>query len=718
MPNIELTDKFGLDVTLELGDGSALISNFKNLRELKFPELDVAKIRDLPIAELGEELNPFGVHVSTDPPLKIGLGGAVMTAKAGAGMTLRIRTPDHPVAIMHDYYGAPIGIEEGQCCVSLELVVSFSEKASQGPFGFSAGSEINIGHHRLFSVNDERGFIEILSEFLNGVSLPSEVEDIKTMPKDSVTTYAGLGALKLSGTVNLFSAVNPLATASSVPIGVLKVSSAQLIGAGASFTCSGAYQIRLHRRDDRSVQLGLYRKQGTQFAVSAAVSAGISTQFGETDMIEKLLRAVSTDPNADAEQLKRAGLDDGRVKAIGDAVAAGIQRSLELALHFEFGLLRTGEAAFQYRIDPEKLDVAAGAAITAALRGEWAQLIQDENPLPRGIGLAKSILIDSRARKHTLKVNLLGIYNCISVSELLLKGVVLYDADTGELTISDTVSASRIRSSAINFGSNFEKLRSILAESFLITAIYRGSQFIVSPPELKSAHSYFEIHARTNRQTMKDNLDVAEALGLLSPGDAEDYLGNRFEFGRSLFLAETRYDDQTARALFLEKGRPRPQRDFERVGREALGLLIRQGDPNDYRRVILQDRVWMKMKKAGQANFTAILPGLTREQVLLVVGDYTIIVWWAETMAKAAESLHQIDRLLAKSRGPESQAFKSARKELAKSLHDVAGRTKERFGEPWGLITMDLAANRRSAAEVRVIADLVTLHSSRPELPA
>jgi hypothetical protein len=60
---------------------------------------------------------------------------------------------------------------------------------------------------------------------------------------------------------------------------------------------------------------------------------------------------------------------------------------------------------------------------------------------------------------------------------------------TGELVIADQATASLIRTSAVNFGVVENKLREVMAERLLITAAYRGSRTVVSPPQLFSSHS-------------------------------------------------------------------------------------------------------------------------------------------------------------------------------------------------------------------------------------
>ena len=51
---------------------------------------------------------------------------------------------------------------------------------------------------------------------------------------------------------------------------------------------------------------------------------------------------------------------------------------------------------------------------------------------------------------------------------------------------------------------------------------------------------------------------------------------------------------------------------------------------------------------------------------------------------------------------PTDPLFLEGRKKLAGLLLDVAKTTEKRFGEPWGLVAMDMAANQKSAAQVTI----------------
>ena len=64
--------------------------------------------------------------------------------------------------------------------------------------------------------------------------------------------------------------------------------------------------------------------------------------------------------------------------------------------------------------------------MNAALRGDLTTLLEGENSLPKGVRLVHTIFTAIHKSKHRLKINLLGIYNYISVSRLTLQGAILY----------------------------------------------------------------------------------------------------------------------------------------------------------------------------------------------------------------------------------------------------------------------------------------------------
>lgn len=288
---------------------------------------------------------------------------------------------------------------------------------------------------------------------------------------------------------------------------------------------------------------------------------------------------------------------------------------------------------------------------------------------------------------------------------------------TGDLVITDTATARRIRTATVPLRAVTENLRSVLAESFLITAAYRGSKSVAAAPMLKSAHTFFKLDSKTSRQEMGDNLDAGVALGLLPAADAQALPRTAEDFGSTTFYAETRYDDDQTTVLFLDGGQPRSQDDYEVAGREAIQLLVLPGDMDDYRRQpAIDDNLWARMKAAGQPSFKALFPGLSSEQVQLIASDYTVVVWWAETMRKTAEKLAAVRSFVEANPGVDwdDARFVAKRADLASHLRSVARDTKEEFGRPWGLIAMDMVSGRKAEARIQITGSRIVLERERP----
>jgi hypothetical protein len=312
-----------------------------------------------------------------------------------------------------------------------------------------------------------------------------------------------------------------------------------------------------------------------------------------------------------------------------------------------------------------------------------------------------------KARKNGIRfdVNLLGILNIGSLSTLTTTGAVLYEPATGALVITDKLTAQRIRSTAVNFGADTQKLRHVMAESFLLTAAYQGSQQQVGGPALRCSHDFFDLDNDTSRDQMERDLRVAAALGLLSGADTIPPAGID-DFGRTMIHARTDYDSSLAAALFLDSGgAPLPQQLYENVGRAAIQLLVSEGDADAARREpALDDGLWSRMKAQGQPGFATLFPDLPAPLLGAVTADYTAIMWWADAMAGAGQRLAAIGKWFSQhsAPAPNDPEFQSLRQDLAAHLKKVAATTSEQFGEPWGLIAMDEASGRRAGASILI----------------
>jgi hypothetical protein len=349
-------------------------------------------------------------------------------------------------------------------------------------------------------------------------------------------------------------------------------------------------------------------------------------------------------------------------------------------------------------VDLNAAGSAAHGALEMALRGDLSALAQP----PAGIVEVSSILTRARSHGITFKVNLLGIFNFASVSKLALKGTVTWTPSTGELLIVDQATAARIQTASVNFGADEQKLRQVMAESFLITAAYRGSRTAVAPPELKSTHSFFRMDNSTSRDDMQRFSMALQAASLAAP----DVPADAADFGRTALHLEAAYGDTATLALFLDgNGQPRTVEAYEQAGRLTLQLLIPAGGDDAFRlRPAKDDALWSNMKDLGPANFNQIFP---REQAPSIAADYLVIRWWADSMHDTAELIEQILR-------PGAADSEALRKDLADHLKQVAAKAKEQFGSPWGLVAMYLVSGGRALTSGSITGSRFAFSTAKP----
>lgn len=723
MPTIKLTDQIGANIDVELKEGSAITKYVRSLARLQLPDLRFAGIEKITLDKL--PVKSLQTGLSFEHPVEVGADGPELKISAGVSGGVRLYSSKDKQLFDPDVFGDTIPISSNQFYVGVGVTAALSAalagKSGDLSFGFNAGSRVALTTYKLFESQEGGTFpraVDALGEAFKGFVIPGDLEDLDNLTEGTVTTAEGSGSLKISGEVNLLSVVNPLAVVNlPEPLGELKINSGGTIKVGASFELSGAYQLRVQKVAKGKIRLGYYKKRGSEFNLSVTASSGVTVGVGKNDLLEQLLKAISKNPEVDKAALEQGGLSEAQIGDIKKVVEAGVARKLELSLGFELSDLRTSEAAFLFEIELGKLDDAGRRAIHDALDGNLSGLTKGEGELPRGVSLVRSIFTEVQKKSHALKINLLGIFNFISVSTLMLKGTVMFEPATGELVITDKATATRIAASTLNFAADGEKLRKVLAESVLITAVYRCSKLVAQPPELTMSHSYFELHTKTGRAAIKNNLDVLEALGLMTAAEKKKLMGNTADFGKTTLYAETGYDDALVNSLFFKDGEVRTQEDYERAGRNALKLLVQAGEDEGRRLPAIDNGLWKEMKVKGQANFKTIdkLKKLPAPTLGAITTDYSVIIWWAETMREMGERLDEIRQFFKDNPNadPENNTFKSLRKKLASKIKDVAGKTKREFGDPWGLVAMDQLSGSGADAKAQITGAVVSILRER-----
>ena len=693
MPTIRISDQLGVSVDAEVAPGATWL---RYAREIPGILLRGGSIQNLQLFTLADpavtDLQPA---LGFQQPVNLGENIPQLTLRAEAGGSFRVIKRDTVRRFLFspDQYGDNIEIAAGACYVAVGFHATAGagvEAGSALQFGVDAGGGLTVESYREFPDGaNAPTLIEALRRSIGEFVLPGGAEDFAAMPAGAIVTITGTGTLKFSATANLLAVANPLATvALPSPLPALAIKQGASVEVGASWKISSEYQVRVRKTGPRSVRLGWYRKHGSEVKVSATARAGIGAGLGDADLFTTVISAVSSNAAADLGELRGAGLTEAKAREFADAVENAVNRKLELSVAAELGSLDQNQAAFLYDIDLAALDHQGRQAIGAAIAGDLTPLA-DLDSLPAGISGVSRILSTLRESRWSLKINLLGIFNYGSVSKLALSGRVTYTPSTGEVVIADAATAKRFVTASVNFGADEEKLRHLLAESFLITAAYRVSGTVVSPPELGSSHLFFRLDASAGRSDLRRSAAIATALGLHGAALPEGVQ----DFGRTSVLAQARYDDALAHALFLHAdGTPRALEEYESAGRRAIrALVLPDGDDAFRLRPATDNVLWERMKKLGPANFHELLP---RPQADGVRPDYLAIQWWAESMRSTADVLVRMNQ--------DGADVLAMRDELGRHLRTVAARAHEQFGSPWGLVALFIVSGEAAETETHI----------------
>jgi len=707
MPTIKITDTFGFTGDVLPSPKGSLIKYFKSLPALALADLNLAQqgggpLSKAPTKNAGvkfSETVDVGAPDSVDLQIKPQASGSI-------AITAPSTTAGKPATLFNpDVFADPITLGPTEHYVSASfnatVEVDATGKAPDLKFGFKASSGITLSYYQLFDTSQSDPTVaQAIESTLANYVIPGDLDDVEAMPVNSVAAVDGTGDLKFSGTVNVPTPTNAPVSLPLGPEGTVKVSAGGKISVGASYELTGEYQVRVQRLPGKVFHLGLYRKKGSEISLTASASGGVSASLGTNDLFGKILQVISSDPAPDKNAL--AGLPADEVAQIQKVIKSAVDRTLNLGVTLEADFASENDAMFLYEIDLGAITDAGRPLVHAALDGDLSSLVSADGNLP-GITVLKTLISSSKTLRHSLKVNLLGIYNFMTVSELTLKGSQGYDATTGELILTDTATATGIGISAANFAADPKKLRKLLAEQFLISAVYKASGAIKAPPELHAQHSYFDLASNLARLDMRNDLLLGAAFQLTSaPTLLAKLPAGISHFGSTTVLAEVSYDDPAVEAVFLNKNAPRDPGEYERAGRDAIAYLVQQGDDNDYRLLtVTNDSLWADMKRIGDAasvEFSEAVAKYTQVPAAphFIGEDYLDIRWWADSMLSCAGKLVGIRTFLSKNPGidPNNHDFLALKRDLAKHLKDVAGKTREDFGGPWGLVAMCLLGSR------------------------
>jgi hypothetical protein len=650
---------------------------------------------------------------------------ATIRVNATPGSNLYDADPFHAPAKVPDHTGYVSAGFQG----SLDLGVSGSD--GDLTFGFDKTKAISLEYLKAFPLGAvEPTLGDALGQTLACYVIPADLSDISALGINDIATVSGQGSLKVSGGVSVTASPNPLASV-DLPLGAgtVAVKTGVAAGLSVSFTISGSYQMRARRKDADTIELSFFRESGTTLTADFSASAGVTAKLGATDLIASLLGAISTDPTGDKKLL--ADLQPAEIKTLSDAIKGGLNHSLQACLDVILSAATDDQAAFQYEIEPAQLSPDASAAVDQALKGDLSLLtemegdMQDGGTLAPGVTMLNSVLSETRKRGATLKINLLGILNYLTVSELIPNSEILTDAVTGDVTIKETVTGNSIMAVAEPLDRN-EALRKALFDSVLATTSYRAGK-AVALPDLSCEQMHFALNQNTSQQIMGGYLSWFIPLNLLTAQDKTAILSGFTNGGPSTCVLRTSFGDAICASMFFDvNGDLRAKQYYLEIGRQALrALLDPENQPMDRLRYqIVDDAIWPTALHIGANVNLGPLAGLSvgDDRVEYLIGDVLVITDWAEAMVEAGALVEDVRTFVGDSDPTtlfQSDEFKTKRDGLQKKLATLVKASKTRFDKPWGMVCLFWAAGSPPTGYGKAVAQKLTVErGSQPALAA
>ena len=686
MPEISFTDDLGKPVEavqIDLSQPSSLVNYARSqvLHLLVAP--DFVALRDRALAEAAPQPIQFQAT----------LGNSFQLGAASPAITL---TPKVHAVLRAD--AAHAGLE-----VTGSLAPGISGAAGDFTFGLDATSSVTIRFDKAFS-GAAPSLGGAVGQMLSGFVIPASVKDLCLLHPGDVCTVSGDGCLKLTAGFDIAAPVNPLASV-KLPLsaGSIDVKDGVMAGVSASLTLSGAYQIRACGLAGGAVGLRFQKRKGATLRTDVTASASASVQVGGADLLAALMGAIA---KSQPDPKLLAGLTGAETETFNAALQEGVNHAVQASLDLALSSTADDETIFEYEIQPGGLDAASTSAVNGALHGDLTALTG--LPPSAGVTLRTSVLTRMRSRGVTLKVNLLGIVNLISVSNLIGKCEILSDAASGMVTIKETAASQRI-GAITNAADRQEALRKAIFESVLVTTTYRASG-VVAMPDLHCASLHFVVRRDTNLATVRGYLNWFAALNLMAKDDVAAALAGYSGDKTSTCLLRTELDDAACENLFFAGGKLHEEAYYREFGRHALRALLHpDADEIEAARYRFLDDpdTWARAVEIGPSpELRQVIPLAATDprfdQVLAdVTGDLYDIVWWAESMTLAGAALLGMRQFL-NGRDPvalkDDAQFQRNCEALQKLMLNVVAKSKARFGEPWGMVSLFWSAGSPKGA--------------------
>jgi hypothetical protein len=326
-----------------------------------------------------------------------------------------------------------------------------------------------------------------------------------------------------------------------------------------------------------------------------------------------------------------------------------------------------------------------------------------------------------------LKLNLFGILNAGSFHDFIQKTEWITDADTGDITLIDSLNASQVGYRIDNLAKDSNKLRHVIADGELATCVYKASQTGYQP-NITTSFWVFDLNQTGTLALARSYLNVAVAMNLIDGDAAKAKLtAAHVPLGRTIFNAQITLDDSLVDKVFFDQsGHARKRDEYERLGREAMLSTLPPDLDGDIfharHNALSNDQLWKQMADAGSfPNVAAVLkPQFGNSPKFNVMaadiyGDYIIITWWASAMADVAAPLEHLRQYLKSQTitDPHNNTLSKLRGNLNKQLRTAISDAHDRFSQPWGLVVMALASGRSGDATFTISSSGIATTLSR-----
>ena len=623
---------------------------------------------------------------------------------------------------------SPLKVPPGKAVLAFDLrpEVQVGVEGKSGPLSFGVGKSktLTFANYKEFDVTDTTPSVgTAVSQTVKEFVIPSKLADLRKIPKGTTVTVDSAGELSIQGGFSFSGAPKPFASLNVPRLpDPIEVKAGAKVGVSGKFRLFSEYQMRVWRvGNSDKIRLGYYKMKGREGTVTVTAEAALKIGAGDRSATVELVRLAGGKKAVNEKHLTDAGLPAARIKEIAKVVESGLSRKVEASLAASFRRLKKGSAAFLFEIDLEALDAAAKQAVRRALRKDISGLGDgDRVQSPHGVKVLRSIFRDVSEEERSVRINLFGIFNYISVTKLL-KDSRIVNTPGGEFAIVDEVTATQTKANLPNLKKGDKALRHLMDEAMLVTAIYRGARHAVGGPDLDSSCTYFEVHRKTGRQRMKDNLDVAAALGLITKPKQRELLGEEKNFGVSTFYIESTFNDSEFRSMFVSEaagnnGKARTASQFDKAGLQALGALY-AGDENNEDRWRVMNKNWRELKTApalGAVQAVGKSKGLSEMQSKVMGAEVSKVITWREAMLDLAKVLREAEPYFQKgAKDPDEEHFKKLQKDLREKLGEVAKEARAQWGDPRGIVAFHYLAGGKGFKKVKVTGDKVELGVSK-----